>query len=58
MPTELAHQLDQVLFRESAGIGTEMLRGKASQTGTDAARRAEQAPAPGEKCNSQWPAGH
>lgn len=42
VPTELAHQLDQVLFRESAGIGTEMLRGKASQTGTDAARRAEQ----------------
>lgn len=42
VPTELAHQLDQVLFREGAGTGTEMLRGKASQTGTDAARRAEQ----------------
>ena len=42
VPTEPAHQLDQVLFREGAGIGTEMLRGKASQTGTDAARRAEQ----------------
>lgn len=42
VPTEPAHQFNQVLFREGAGIGTEMLRGKASQTGTDAARRVEQ----------------